>query len=174
MPADTEPGAELAWTVHRAKETPTRTAVVVAFIAAFVIFAGFIFGPLLALLAALVFLLTLNSYFLPVTVRFGSAGIDIDKRLYCAHYEWKQFRRWVRTTGGIVLSPFSRHTWLDNFRGVHLLLPADPAPVIAYLERRFAPPPADDRLRLDDEPPASRLDLPGPPANITAKEHSKE
>jgi hypothetical protein len=24
--------------------------------------------------------------------------------------------------------------------------------IVAYLEKRFAPPPVDDRLRLDDEP----------------------
>jgi hypothetical protein len=148
------PGLEpLEWTVHRAKESRGRTVAAGLFIVAFVVFAGFFFGPLLALLAALVFLLTLNSYFLPVTVRFSADGIDIDKRLYHARYEWKQFRRWVRTSGGVVLSPFSHRSWLDNFRGVHLLLPADPAPVIAWLERRFAPP-ADDRLKLDDPPPS--------------------
>jgi hypothetical protein len=31
-------------------------------------------------------------------------------------------------------------------------LPPDPQPVFDYLEKRFAPPSVDDRLRLDDEP----------------------
>jgi hypothetical protein len=141
----------LSWSVHRARETPVRTAVVSFFIIVFLVFSLLVFGPLLALLAAVILFVALNSYFLPVTITFSDQGLVIDKRLYRARYEWKQFRRWFRTSGGIVLSPFSRRTYLDNFRGVHLLLPADPSAIIAYLDARFAPPPANNRLRLNDE-----------------------
>jgi hypothetical protein len=140
----------LTWTVHRAREEPGKTAIVLAFIGMFLVFSGVFFGPVLALIAALVLFVALNTYFLPVTVAFSDAGVDIDKRLFRTHYDWKQFRRWIRTSGGIVLSPFSRRNYLDNFRGVHLLLPPDPTPVIASLEKRFAPP--EQRLKLDDPP----------------------
>jgi hypothetical protein len=112
-----------------------------------------------------VLFLALNTYFLPVTYTLTDKGIEVDKRLFTARYEWKQFRRWIRTSGGIVISPFSRKNYLDNFRGVHLLLPADAGKVrmtnfecrmsvrtediVAYLEKRFAPPPPDERLKLD-------------------------
>jgi hypothetical protein len=115
------------------------------------VFSAVYFGPLLALLALVLLFVALNAYFLPVTVTFSDRGIDINKRLFRAHYDWKQFRKWYRTTGGIVLSPFSHKTYLNNFRGVHLLLPDDPSAVIAYLERRFAPP--EPRLTLDGPPP---------------------
>jgi len=186
---------DLTWTIHRAKETPGKTWLSLAFIAVFVVFTALTLGPLLAVLALAVFFAALNSYFLSVTYKFTANGIEIDKQVYKARYEWKQFRRWFRTTGGIVISPFSRRTFLDNFRGVHLLLPAGSIRVssaewrvtnegqqtgdssrvssvecrmlndgrrtadevrtediVAYLEKRFAPAPADDRLRLDDEP----------------------
>jgi hypothetical protein len=141
---------DLTWTIHRAKETPAKTALAVGFIAAFVVFTFWVFGLALALLSLVVFFAALNSYFLPVTIVLSGSGIFIDKRLYKMNYKWEQFRRWFRTSGGIVISPFSRKNFLDNFRGVHLLLPADPAPVVAYLEKRFAPPPPDDRLKLDE------------------------
>jgi len=144
------PSSQLTWSVHRARETPGKTGAAFAFIVVYVVLAFWVFGPLLALLAALVFFLALNAYFLPITYTFTDKGIVVDKRLYKANYEWKQFRRWFRTTGGIVISPFSHRTYLDNFRGVHLLLPDDPASIVAYLEKRFAPPPPDDRLRLDE------------------------
>jgi len=163
----------LSWTVHRAKETSTKTIVASIFILAFVAFTWVVFGPVLGLLAAVVLFLALNTYFLPITYTFTDKGIEVDKRLFSAHYEWKQFRRWFRTTGGIVISPFSRKNYLDNFRGVHLLLPADSSrmsnvegrmtndgqqtadrprteDIVAYLEKRFAPPPPDDRLKLDE------------------------
>jgi hypothetical protein len=167
----------LSWTVHRAKETPTKTIVASVFILAFVAFSWAAFGPMLGVLAMVVLFLALNTYFLPITYTFTDKGIEVDKRMFTARHEWKQFRRWFRTSGGIVISPFSRKNYLDNFRGVHLLLPADAGKtrmsnvegrmtndgqqtadrvrtedIVAYLEQRFAPPPVDDRLRLDDEP----------------------
>jgi hypothetical protein len=145
-------GEHLTWTVHRARETPAKTVVVSVFILAFVGFSWVMSGPMLGMLAVVVLFLALNTYFLPITYLLTDKGIEIDKRLFTARYEWKQFRRWFRTTGGIVISPFSRRNYLDNFRGVHLLLPADPQAIVAYLETRFAPPPPDERLKLDDEP----------------------
>ncbi len=142
----------LSWTVHRARETPTKTVVASVFVLAFVAFSWVVFGPMLGILAAVVLFLALNTYFLPITYTLNEKGIEVDKRLFTARYEWKQFRRWFRTTGGIVISPFSRKNYLDNFRGVHLLLPSDPQRVFNYLDKQFAPPPVDDRLRLDDEP----------------------
>jgi hypothetical protein len=155
----------LNWTVHRARETPIRTAAAVVFILAFVAFSWAVFGPILGLLAVVVLFLALNTYFLPVTYTFTDKGIEVDKRLFTARYEWKQFRRWFRTSGGIVISPFSHKNYLDNFRGVHLLLPADAGrgrspkfearmsvrteDIVAYLEKRFAPPEVDERLKLD-------------------------
>lgn len=165
----------LSWTIHRAKESPGKTVVASVFILAFVAFSWAVLGPMLGILAVVVLFLALNTYFLPITYTLTDKGIEVDKRMFTARYEWKQFRRWFRTSGGIVISPFSRKSYLDNFRGVHLMLPAEerrtpsderrtadvegPTPgkvrtadIEAYLEKRFAPPPVDDRLRLDDEP----------------------
>jgi hypothetical protein len=155
----------LSWTVHRAKENPGKTVVASVFILAFVGFGWAVFGPALGMLAVVVLFLATNTYFLPITYMLTDKGIEIDKRLFTARYEWKQFRRWFRTTGGIVISPFSRKNYLDNFRGVHLLLPSEErrtrneergteaavrtADIVAYLEKRFAPPPPDERLKLD-------------------------
>ena len=148
----------LSWTVHRAKENPRKTVVASVFVLAFVAFSWAVFGPMLGILAMVVLFLALNTYFLPITYTLTDKGIEVDKRVFTARYEWKQFRRWFRTTGGIVISPFSRKNYLDNFRGVHLMLPPDPQPVFAHLEKRFAPPPVDDRLRLDDEPESSSVE----------------
>ena len=158
----TEP---LSWTVHRAGETPVKTAVVSVFILAFVGLSWAVFGPMLGILAMVVLFLALNTYFLPITYTLSDRGIEVDKRMFTARYEWKQFRRWFRTSGGIVISPFSHRNFLDNFRGVHLMLPTDgrrtadaeartpdmvrTADIEAYLEKRFAPPPPDERLKLD-------------------------
>lgn|GEM_PF-592131 len=176
VPDGTQEMAEpLRWTIHRARETPVRTVIAAVFILALVVFSWTVFGPVLGMLAVVVLFLALNTYFLPITYTFSDKGIEVDKRIFTARYQWKQFRRWFRTSGGIVVSPFSHKSYLDNFRGVHLLLPAESSrmsnangrmtndgqqtaqgvrteDIVAYLEERFAPPPPDDRLKLDDEP----------------------
>jgi hypothetical protein len=143
------PFEPLEWRVHRARETPVRTVIALLLIAGFLVFAFRYFGPLLGLVALAALAAALHSYFLPIRYRFDADGIQVDKRAFKYSYEWDQFRRWFRTTGGVVLSPFSRRTFLDNFRGVHLLLPRDPEPVLDWLERRL---PARRPGPLDSQP----------------------
>jgi len=118
--------------------------VVSLFLAAFVGLTLVAFGPALALVASVALFVALHTYFLPITYTLSRRGVEVDKRIFSYTYEWSRFRRWVRTSGGIVLSPFAQRTFLDNFRGVHLLLPADPSSVVAYLEARFAGPGRSD------------------------------
>jgi hypothetical protein len=127
-----------------------RTVLAAAFIAAFVAFTWVSLSPALAVISLVVLLVATHTYFLPIEYTFTDRGVAMDKLIFSYDYEWARFRRYFRTTGGIVLSPFSRRTWLDNFRGVHLLLPKDDSTIVGYLDRRFAPPPTDDRLKLDD------------------------
>jgi len=133
--------------VHRARETPGKTVFAGAFLALFLVLVFWSFGLVLALLAAIVLFVALHTYFLPITYTFDITGVRVDKRVFNYTYPWDRFRRFVCASGGIVLSPFSARTFLDNFRGVHLLLPADPSPVVAYLARRFPP-----QENLDTEP----------------------
>ena len=128
---------KLTWKVHRARETPTKTVVVSVLLIAFVLFALWCFGPFLALIAVAVLAIALHTYFLPITYTFSDRGVTVDKRIFSYTYPWEQFRRYFHTTGGLVLSPFSRPNFLDNFRGVHLLLPKEPASILDYLDKHF-------------------------------------
>jgi len=131
---------KVAWTVHRAGEARVKATLVGVLLLAVVAFGWWYAGPLLALVAVVVLFASLHTFFLPITYTMDKEGVTVDKRLFRYTYPWDRFRRWFRTTGGVVVSPFSRRTFLDNFRGVHLLLPDEPGPVIAFLERHFAPP----------------------------------
>uniref|UniRef100_A0A7C3IMM1 PH domain-containing protein n=1 Tax=candidate division WOR-3 bacterium TaxID=2052148 RepID=A0A7C3IMM1_UNCW3 len=128
---------EISWQVHRAREQPAKTVLVSSFILLFLLFTLFSFGPALMLVALIVLSVATHTYFLPITYRLNARGITIDKKIFSYTYEWSRFRRFFCTSGGVVLSPFSKKTFLDNFRGVHLLLPDNPAPVLEYLKYRF-------------------------------------
>jgi len=127
----------LSWRVFRAGEAPARTLLVTAFLIAVVVIAGVYYGPLMGFVAVLVLFLALNTYYLPTTYTFDQRGITTDKLLFHYTRGWNEFRSFVRTSGGVVVSPFKSWTYLDNFRGIHLLLPRDPKPVLDYLSGRL-------------------------------------
>lgn len=135
------PSAErISWTVYRAKEMPVRALLVGLFIVAFLVFTLRAFGPLLFAVAVVVLATATHTFYLPVTYTLSSDGVTVDKRIFSYTYEWTRFRRFFRTSGGVVLSPFPRHNFLDNFRGVHLLLPENSAPILEYLKRHLGSP----------------------------------
>lgn len=114
-----------------------RTLFVTLFIIAVIVIALAYYGPVMGLVALLVLFLALNSYYLPTTYTLDEKGITTDKLLFHYTRGWKEFRSYVRTSGGVVASPFRNWTYLDNFRGIHLLLPRDPKPVLDYLAQRL-------------------------------------
>lgn len=114
-----------------------RALLVGLFIVAFLVFTLRAFGPLLFVVAAVVLFAATHTFYLPVSYTLSPDGVTVDKRVFSYTYEWTRFRRFFRTSGGVVLSPFQRHNFLDNFRGVHLLLPENPAPILDYLKRRL-------------------------------------
>ena len=138
------------WQIHRLREQPARSILAGVFLLCFFVFALYAFGLLLTVVALAVFATALNTWYLPVRYTLDHRGVTVDKRVFSHTYPWALFRRWFRTSNGVVLSPFSRRTFLDTFRGVHLLLPADPEPVLTWLSRRFASEP--DRPTSDPGP----------------------
>jgi hypothetical protein len=139
-PQPPAPGIEhatLSWRIWRAQETPVRTMLVTMLIVAIVVVALVYYGLIMAVAAVLILFLALNSYYLPTTYVLDQQGITVNKAMFRYTRRWNEFRSFVRTSGGVVVSTFSNWTYLDNFRGIHLLLPLDPKPVLDYLKQRL-------------------------------------
>ena len=135
---DTAGVQPLTWLVFRAKETPRKTVLASILILAILVFVAVAYKDvLMVLLAILIFALALNSYFLPTRYTLDVNSVTIDKQFFRYARRWSEFRSFVRTSGGVVISPFSNWTYLDNFRGIHLLLPRDPTAVLKYLADRL-------------------------------------
>ncbi len=128
---------EISWTVHKAKENSAKTIIASVFLIIVILFFLFFYGLLWALIAILVFFISLNSYYLPITYRLTDKSIIIDKKIYKYQREWQIFRKYYLTGNGLVLSPFSRRNFLDNFRGIHILLPKDKDEIIQFIENRL-------------------------------------
>jgi predicted membrane protein len=130
----------ISWKIHKAKENSTKTIFASLFILFVILIFLFFYGLLWAFIAVLIFFISLNSYFLPITYTLTEEKIVIDKKIYKNEKEWQIFRKYYLTGNGVILSPFSRRNFLDNFRGLHLLLPEDKDAIIEFIENRLAPP----------------------------------
>ncbi len=132
------------WRVHRAKEYPQKTVLGSLIVLLVIVFLVVFYGLAWAVLAAIILFASLNAYFLPITYIFTDSEIIIDKKLFKNKLEWTRFRKYYKTQTGIVLSPFSNRTYLDNFRGIHLLLPKNDAAkteeIIVFIKQKLALP----------------------------------
>jgi hypothetical protein len=130
----------ITWKIHKAKENLTKTIFASLFLLFVILIFLFFYGLLWAFIAILIFFISLNSFFLPITYTMTDKAIVIDKKIYKYEREWQTFRKYYLTSNGLILSPFSRRNFLDNFRGLHLLLPKGKDEIIKFIENRLAAP----------------------------------
>jgi hypothetical protein len=128
---------KISWRVFPAKANPGKTTGVAVFLAALHVLIFIIYGLFWTLFALIVFFLALNSYFFPSDYFLDSEGILIDRGFYKNRRKWNEFRRLIHAKNGVVLSPFSKKTFLDNFRGIHLLLPKEREPILEFINRKL-------------------------------------
>ncbi len=141
----------ISWKVHRAKETPKKTLYVSILLGAFLFILILFYGLAWAILAAIVLFASLNAYFLPTTYTLTDTEILVDKKLFKNKLEWSRFRKYYITTTGIVLSPFTKRNFLDNFRGIHLLLPKENnEEIINFIKKKLAPPELEIEKKSND------------------------
>jgi len=130
----------ITWQVHRAKEHPKKTLYVSIILGVFVISITVLYGLPWTILSLMVLFASLNAYFIPTTYTITDSEIIVDKKLFKNKLEWSRFRKYYITTTGIVLSPFTKRNFLDNFRGVHLLLPKENSEeIINFIKNKLDP-----------------------------------
>lgn len=108
-------------------------------IAAFLVVVGIFYGVLWALLGLAFLLFSIHSYYFPTVYELTEETITIRGVFGRQTRRLKEFRRVLPGKNGILLSPFLRRTFLNNFRGVFLLTPSDRAEIVALLRRRIEP-----------------------------------
>jgi len=141
----------ISWQVHRAKEHPKKTLYVLIVLGVFIISITALYGLPWTILTLIVLFASLNAYFLPTTYTITDSEIIIDKKMFKNKLEWSRFRKYYITTTGIVLSPFTKRNFLDNFRGVHLLLPKENSEeIINFIKNKLNPVRYNNELAKTD------------------------
>jgi hypothetical protein len=80
--------------------------------------------PLMARLALSAgFAAALGPAILPCRYRLDEGGVTLGVGVLDQRRPWSEFRRAVRTRGGVLLSPFASRHWLDGYRAWFLPRP---------------------------------------------------
>ena len=113
-----------SWICHPLVEEPwPRSAALVAAILVFSGLAWFAFeGLLYGAISLAVLTVSMSRFLLPTSYEVGAAGIAVSHLFRRRLRPWEQVRRIEVRQDGLFLSPFTRPSRLDSFRG--LFLPA--------------------------------------------------
>lgn len=110
-----------SWISHPAKERPVATVFVTLFILGIFYLVFSITGSvIMVLIAGLIFLITLSTYFFPTTYTIDEKAVSIRYLFNVKHRNLSAFRMMYPGRRGVLLSPFLAPSRLENFRGFYL------------------------------------------------------
>jgi MFS superfamily sulfate permease-like transporter len=133
----------MRWTVHPAKRNLTKTVLTAFFITLFLVVVGVFYGIFWSLFGFIVLFVSLHSYFFPTSYAVDDEEVVIKNIFMTQKRKLNEFRKVYVGKNGTLLSPFKRKTFLNQFRGVFLLLPEQRNEVLEFLRVRIEK--SDDR-----------------------------
>lgn len=126
----------MKWIVHPAKRNLTKTVLSAIFLAVFLIFVGFFYGVFWTIFGLIVLFVSLHSYFFPTAYEITEDEVIKRNIFLTQKRKLSEFRRVYEGKNGVLLSPFRRKTFLNQFRGVFLLLPVQRDEILGFLRLR--------------------------------------
>ncbi|MEO0165441.1 MAG: hypothetical protein ABIL39_04815 [candidate division WOR-3 bacterium] len=128
----------MKWQVHPAKENIPKTVISILFVVIFLFLIAVFYNLYWAGLGFLFLFASLSSYYFPTTYEITEDELIIKTPFTFQKRKLREFKKYYLGKNGILLSPFKHKTFLNNFRGVFLLLPAQRDDIINYIRSRFA------------------------------------
>ena len=129
----------MKWTVHPAKRDLTKTIISGFFVMAFIVIVGIFYGVFWSIFGLVVLFVSLHSYFFPTSYEIDDQEVVIKNIFMTQRRKLNEFRKVYVGRNGTLLSPFRRKTFLNQFRGVFLLLPSEREEILQYLRARIEP-----------------------------------
>ena len=124
--------AAIQWSYNPWRERPARAWAAVLWLAlGFVLLAGLGLQCGVRLGLSLALAASLGTALLPGRYRLDPTGVTLGVGPFARHRPWDDVRRAVRSSEGVLLSPFTTRRWLDAYRAVFLPLPRRSQPDLA-------------------------------------------
>ncbi|MBU1319713.1 MAG: hypothetical protein KKG33_15080 [candidate division Zixibacteria bacterium] len=122
-PKETTPETEpiIAWSIHPAKQRLWVTAAVIVFILIIAIgIYSWTVSALFTALATMILIGSLSGYFFPTSYKFYDDQVVVKYTITSIKKEWSQYRSYYKDKSGVLLSPFTQRSRLENFRGIYI------------------------------------------------------
>ena len=132
-------GTDFTWQAHPARE---RIGAAVLGMCLLLVFAGVVLlafqSPAWAVAALLVLLAALNRFFFPSRFKIDADGITARYLLRTQQIRWDDIRRFVQDDRGGFISTRAKRSWLDAYRGMHILFGTQRETVIKRIRARLS------------------------------------
>lgn len=126
---------EVIWSVHPARKNKRKFYLFLLSLLISTVLLYFAGGVFWTVFGLIVLLLALYPFYVKTEYRASSHGILIKRPFYTKKRKWSEFRRIREYENGILLSPYLKNTFLENFRGEFLLVePEDRGKVMKILK----------------------------------------
>jgi len=130
---------QYTWVVHPLLNSWKRSILLSVFLSLFFLGIYWSFQSVPVMLLSAFFLVgSLYRYFLPFRYEFHEDGLVVTSLFYRMTKSWSTFRSFYVDRNGVLLSPFSKPSRLENFRGVYVRFGANREEVVAYIERKIS------------------------------------
>ncbi len=128
------------WRVHLLRQQPGKSIVLCIICALSLVLIHFVFSQRVGftLLGAVILFGSLSDWFLPITYRLTTRGASYNNVVFRKRIAWKEVRSTYVSDFGLKLSPYSRRTRLDAFRGLVLRFAGNRVEVIRIVKERVA------------------------------------
>ncbi len=128
----------MKWSVHPAKSNRTKTILTLIFVFSFLCFVAFYYGIFWCVLGFIILFFSLRSYYFPTYYEVNENEVIIKSIFATQKRRLAEFKKVYKGKNGILLSPFKRKTFLNQFRGVFLLLPPKHSEIENYVKKHIA------------------------------------
>ncbi len=127
----------MKWQIHPARNSLAKTFISIVFIVLFLFLIARYYNVYWALLGLVFLFATLHSYYFPTTYEITDEEVIIKTIFSRQKRKLSEFRKAYSGKNGILLSPFRHKTFLNNFRGVFLLLPRERDEIIDFINKKL-------------------------------------
>ena len=124
----------MTWSVHHAIEHRTKTILSLVFIFSFLVFVLISYGFFWTIFGFIILFFSLHSYYFPTHYELTKQEVVIKNIFTTQHRKLHEFKMLYPGKNGVLLSPFKRKTFLNQFRGIFLFLPSEHAEIINFLK----------------------------------------
>jgi hypothetical protein len=135
----------LIWKTHPAKARPLVTTLVVVLLLILVASVYLLTAsPLFTAVAAIILYGSLTQYFTPTTFELTGSKVRVTYIVNKVEKDWAQFRSYYADKNGVLLSPFTAPSRLENFRGLYIRFAANKDQVLEVVREKIKYEPDKD------------------------------